>query len=163
MDVVPLGTQNVSVGVKGQMVVSVSSRVESLRQARALAQVHSRNRWLVEPERSSDSQTRAQYPIYFAASASFKQCLLSAYRGEWNHSGSFTALIHYRWLPGASGIKSRLICIAFKALPKLAPPAQSYTISQNVLQVLSWLLNILKSTQMLSLFHIFFESTKIFK
>lgn len=61
--------------------------------------------------------------------SSFKQCLLSAYKEEWNHSGSFNALIHYSWLPGASGINSRFICVAFKALPRLAPPTQAMPFS----------------------------------
>lgn len=63
MGVVPLGAHNGPMGAKRQMVFSLSGKVESLGQAKALAQADTRSQWLVEPERrSSESQTIAQYP-----------------------------------------------------------------------------------------------------
>ena len=47
--------------------------------------------------RFSDSQTAVQYFIYSAASASFRQCPISAYLEERNSSGSFDCIAVTSW------------------------------------------------------------------
>lgn len=133
--------------------------------------------WLVEPKGCfSDSQTIAQYLVYYAAWANFRQCLIPVYQEERNHSGRVKLLVHSQQLPGASGIKFKVISTVFKALPRLAPPARqrhspppspallcllfasrisTHTAvpsseSQNVCQGVSHLSNIFKYKQILS-------------
>lgn len=47
--------------------------------------------------RFSDSQTAVQYFVYSAASASFRQCPISAYLEERNSSGSFDCVAVTSW------------------------------------------------------------------